>query len=241
MDMRLTLILFIAAHALGFYYFPSKVRDAGIGGFLSSFVFYVISVLLVFAAALDFVLFLYALTLILFHLLAEIPFTLLRRRWGSGIPGRIIFFAEELLHGAFFAFIAYIYSARWTSPQPWRSVRAFLNQASLDYSQVLSFFCLVILLLLPLSRIIRMLLPCDKEERLPLSGTAGCAERLLYSVTLYMGSMPAFAIVFAVRSLVYTPLMVRGGEKTCRVLAESCLSAILAFAVFSLVSPFIRY
>lgn len=241
MDMRLTLILFIAAHALGFYYFPSVVRDGSIWGFLSGIVFYMLSILLVFAPALDFILFLYAMTLLLFHLLAELPFTFLRRRWKGGVPFRIFFFAEEILHLVFFAVLAYIYSARWTSPSPWRSVRAFLNQAALDYSQVLSFICLVILLLLPAIRLIRMLLPDVKEDRVPISGFAGCAERLLYAMAFYMGSMPACAIIFAVRSLIYTPVMIRSGEKAYRVLAESCLSALSAFAVFTLVSPFIHY
>lgn len=241
MDMRLTLILFIAAHALGFYYFPSKVRDGSIWGFLSSFVFYAISVLLVFASALDFILFLYALTLILFHLVAEIPFTLSRRKWTGDISCRVFFFAEELLHYVFFTFLAYIYSMRWDSPQPWRSIRAFLNQASLDYSQVLSFLCLVLLLILPACKVIRMLLPEGREEKVSMTAVSGCLERLLYSAALYMGSMPAFAIIFAVRSLLYAPMMIRNGGKAYSVLAESCLSALLAFAVFSLVSPFIHY
>lgn len=241
MDMRLAVILFITAHALGSYYFPERVRDGSVWGLLSSFVFYALSILLIFAAALDQILFLYALTLLLFHILVDIPFYFMRRRWSEGTSYRILFFSEEVLHGAFLTFIAFIYSTRWSSPTPWRSVRTFLNQASLDYSQVLSALCLFLLILLPAGKVIRMCLPERREEKIPLSAASGCAERVMYSICLYMGSVPAFAIVFLVKSLIYTPCMVKSGEKVNRVLITSVLSALFVFALFGLVSPFIHY
>ena len=241
MDMRLTFILFLSAHLLGFFYFPLKVRDGGVGGYISSFAFYALAVFLLFAPTLDNILFFYALTLILFHILLDLPFFFLRRRFVNPLQKAIFFFSEEALHLIFFSILSYIYSARWTSPTPWRGVRSFLNQASLDYSQVLSFIALLLLLFAVSSRIISLIIITQDESKHPFTSLAMCLERCLYAAALYLNSPLAFALIFASRMAFTAPALIKNGEKTYKVLLEGVLSALLAFSSYTLVSPFIHY
>ena len=241
MGMRLTFILFLSAHLLGSFYFPLMVRDGGVGGYVSSLVFYVLAVFLLFAPTLDNILFFYALTLILFHIIVDLSFSFLRRRFVNSLQKAVFFFSEEAIHLLFFAVLSYIYSARWTSPTPWRSVRSFLNQASLDYSQVLSFIALLLLLFAVSSRIISFIIITRDESKRPFTSFAMCLERCLYATALYLNSPLAFAIIFASRMAVTAPALIKNGEKTYQVLLEGVLSALLAFSSYTLVSPFIHY
>ncbi len=241
MEFRLVFIVFFTAHCLGRYAFPPKLALSSWGAYLSSLVFYCFSLLLVFAPALYSVTMYYAIMMMVFYLLISFFCFLVSRKKERNW----FFFFTEILETAFILAIAYVYTARWDSLSPWRDIRAILDGLSLDYSQVMSYIALLVLLL-PFSNVlIKKILPekgeVIAEERHFKGSFLGSIERVLYALCLYTGGVVLMGLIFLTKIFIFSFQMRKSPIWGYRLYAGSILSMILAMLSFYLVQPFIHF
>ena len=132
-------MLFLCAHAFGFYYFSSFREGKKFLRLIPEFLIYTIALALVFAPVLDGNNYLYALSILILHLLLSVIYFFTAGRSGNEKMRDTVFVIFEILKIAAFAALAFLHSVRWGSFEPWRQVRFFLDRFALDYNQVLSF------------------------------------------------------------------------------------------------------
>ena len=163
MDMRQAFMLFLCAHAFGFYYFSSFREGKKFWRLIPEFLIYTIALALVFAPVLDGNNYLYALSILILHLLLSVIYFFTAGRSGNEKVRDTVFVIFEILKIAAFAALAFLHSVRWGSFEPWRQVRFFLDRFALDYNQVLSFAFTLVLIIRPANVIIRKLLSLIEE------------------------------------------------------------------------------
>ena len=205
MDMRQALMLFTLAHALGYYYLSSFKADRKAVRLAPELLLYILAVTLVFSPVLDGNNWLYALTIVVFHIVVTPVVYLVSRRGGRA--RYISFIIVEAVRMTGFTVMAFVYSVRWGAFEPWRDVRFLLMEYALDFDQVLSYAFAFVVLLRPVNIVVRSLLSLvdggDEEEledggrrRLSVGPLVGIVERMFYFAMAVHGSWIAFAIVF---------------------------------------------
>ena len=193
-------MLFVSAHVLGFYYFSSFRKDRSALRLIPELVLYVFAVALVFSPVLDGNNYLYALTIILFHLITAPVVFFVTKKAEKERTGSLVFVITELAGLAGYAAMAFFYSVRWGSFEPWRPVRFFLAEAGLNFNQVLSWVFAALVLIRPVNILIRKLnvfaAEGETEHRHVSGAFTGVVERLLYFGLCIAGSWFGFALVF---------------------------------------------
>ena len=167
MDMRQALMLFTLAHALGYYYLSSFKADRKAVRLAPELLLYILAVTLVFSPVLDGNNWLYALTIVVFHLVVTPVVYLVSRRGGRA--RYVTFIIVEAVRMTGFTVMAFVYSVRWGAFEPWRDVRFLLMEYALDFDQVLSYAFAFVVLLRPVNIVVRSLLSLvdggDEEEQ----------------------------------------------------------------------------
>ena len=187
MDMRQALMLFTLAHALGYYYLSSFKADRKAVRLVPELLLYILAVTLVFSPVLDGNNWLYALTIVVFHIVVTPVVYLVSRRGGRA--RYISFIIVEAVRMTGFTVMAFVYSVRWGAFEPWRDVRFLLMEYALDFDQVLSYAFAFVVLLRPVNIVVRSLLSLvdggDEEEqedggrcRLSVGPLVGIVERM---------------------------------------------------------------
>lgn len=241
MDMRQAFMLFTLAHCLGFYYFSSFKQMRSWARLIPELILYCLAVVLVFLPVLDGNNFLYALTIVVFHILVSPLLWLVTRRSTTGKARSAVFFTVELVRITGFAVMAFFFSVRWGSFEPWREVRFFLVEAGLDYNQVLAALFTVVLVIRPANIIVKKVLaiPDEECEVRHFSGAAtGIIERLFYMAMLLYGSYVAFAVCFFAKCTLFCFAVRKDGEYGLRLYMGSLVSALLCLPVALIARPF---
>ncbi len=241
MAFRLVFIVFLTAHCLGRYAFPTKLAVSSWGSYFTSLVFYFFSLLLIFAPALYSVTMFYAAAMMVFYLLISFFYFLVSRKKERAW----FFFFTELLEIVFLLAISYVYTMRWDGLSPWRDIRTILDGLSLDYSQVMSYIALLVFLLPVSNVLIKKILPKKGEalaEERHLSGAFfGSVERVLYAFCLYSGEPVFLGLIFFTKICIFTLQVRKSPVWGSRLFVGSALSLILSMLFFYLVQPFIHF
>ena len=235
MDMRQAFMLFLCAHAFGFYYFSSFREGKKFWRLIPEFLIYTIALALVFAPVLDGNNYLYALSILILHLLLSLIYFLTAGRSGNEKVRDTVFVIFEILKIAAFAALAFLHSVRWGSFEPWRQVRFFLDRFALDYNQVLSFAFSLVLIIRPANVIIRKLLSLIEEGQNENTGyrgsVTGIIERLLYVYSIFCGSWLSFAIFFFAKCALFSLVIRKKEDYGMRLYTGSVLSALCVIPV----------
>ena len=235
MDMRQAFMLFLCAHAFGFYYFSSFREGKKFWRLIPEFLIYTIALALVFAPVLDGNNYLYALSILILHLLLSVIYFFTAGRSGNEKVRDTVFVIFELLKIAAFAALAFLHSVRWGSFEPWRQVRFFLDRFALDYNQVLSFAFALVLIMRPANVIIRKLLSLIEEGQNENTGyrgsVTGIIERLLYVYSIFCGSWLSFAIFFFAKCALFSLVIRKKEDYGMRLYTGSVLSALCVIPV----------
>ena len=235
MDMRQAFMLFLCAHAFGFYYFSSFREGKKFWRLIPEFLIYTIALALVFAPVLDGNNYLYALSILILHLLLSLIYFFTAGRSGNEKVRDTVFVIFEILKIAAFAALAFLHSVRWGSFEPWRQVRFFLDRFALDYNQVLSFAFSLVLIIRPANVIIRKLLSLIKEGQNENTGyrgsVTGIIERLLYVYSIFCGSWLSFAIFFFAKCALFSLVIRKKEDYGMRLYTGSVLSALCVIPV----------
>ena len=230
MDMRQAFMLFLCAHAFAFYYFSSFGQGKKPWRLIIEFLIYTIAIALVFSPVLDGNNYLYALSILILHLLLSVIYFFTAGRSGNEKVRDTVFVIFEILKIAAFAALAFLHSVRWGSFEPWRQVRFFLDRFALDYNQVLSFAFTLVLIIRPANVIIRKLLSLIEEgqnENTRYSGSViGIIERLLYAYSVFYGSWLAFAVFFFAKCALFSLVIRKREDYGMRLYTGSVLSAL---------------
>lgn len=235
MDMRQAFMLFLCAHAFGFYYFSSFREGKKFWRLIPEFLIYTIALALVFAPVLDGNNYLYALSILILHLLLSVIYFFTAGRSGNEKVRDTVFVIFEILKIAAFAALAFLHSVRWGSFEPWRQVRFFLDRFALDYNQVLSFAFALVLIMRPANVIIRKLLSLIEEGQNENTGyrgsVTGIIERLLYVYSIFCGSWLSFAIFFFAKCALFSLVIRKKADYGMRLYTGSVLSALCVIPV----------
>ncbi len=235
MDMRQAFMLFLCAHAFGFYYFSSFREGKKFRRLIPEFLIYTIALALVFAPVLDGNNYLYALSILILHLLLSVIYFFTAGRSGNEKVRDTVFVIFEILKIAAFAALAFLHSVRWGSFEPWRQVRFFLDRFALDYNQVLSFAFTLVLIMRPANVIIRKLLSLMEEGQNENTGyrgsVTGIIERLLYVYSIFCGSWLSFAIFFFAKCALFSLVIRKKEDYGMRLYTGSVLSALCVIPV----------
>ena len=228
-------MLFLCAHAFGFYYFSSFREGKKFWRLIPEFLIYTIALALVFAPVLDGNNYLYALSILILHLLLSLIYFFTAGRSGNEKVRDTVFVIFEILKIAAFAALAFLHSVRWGSFEPWRQVRFFLDRFALDYNQVLSFAFTLVLIMRPANVIIRKLLSLIKEGQNENTGyrgsVTGIIERLLYVYSIFCGSWLSFAIFFFAKCALFSLVIRKKEDYGMRLYTGSVLSALCVIPV----------
>lgn len=228
-------MLFLCAHAFGFYYFSSFREGKKFWRLIPEFLIYTIALALVFAPVLDGNNYLYALSILILHLLLSVIYFFTAGRSGNEKVRDTVFVIFELLKIAAFAALAFLHSVRWGSFEPWRQVRFFLDRFALDYNQVLSFAFTLVLIMRPANVIIRKLLSLIEEGQNENTGyrgsVTGIIERLLYVYSIFCGSWLSFAIFFFAKCALFSLVIRKKEDYGMRLYTGSVLSALCVIPV----------
>lgn len=228
-------MLFLCAHAFGFYYFSSFREGKKFWRLIPEFLIYTIALALVFAPVLDGNNYLYALSILILHLLLSVIYFFTAGRSGNEKVRDTVFVIFELLKIAAFAALAFLHSVRWGSFEPWRQVRFFLDRFALDYNQVLSFAFTLVLIMRPANVIIRKLLSLIEEGQNENTGyrgsVTGIIERLLYVYSIFCGSWLSFAIFFFAKCALFSLVIRKKEDYGMRLYTGSVLSALWVIPV----------
>lgn len=228
-------MLFLCAHAFGFYYFSSFREGKKFWRLIPEFLIYTIALALVFAPVLDGNNYLYALSILILHLLLSVIYFFTAGRSGNEKVRDTVFVIFELLKIAAFAALAFLHSVRWGSFEPWRQVRFFLDRFALDYNQVLSFAFALVLIMRPANVIIRKLLSLIEEGQNENTGyrgsVTGIIERLLYVYSIFCGSWLSFAIFFFAKCALFSLVIRKKEDYGMRLYTGSVLSALCVIPV----------
>ena len=228
-------MLFLCAHAFGFYYFSSFREGKKFWRLIPEFLIYTIALALVFAPVLDGNNYLYALSILILHLLLSVIYFFTAGRSGNEKVRDTVFVIFELLKIAAFAALAFLHSVRWGSFEPWRQVRFFLDRFALDYNQVLSFAFALVLIIRPANVIIRKLLSLIEEGQNENTGyrgsVTGIIERLLYVYSIFCGSWLSFAIFFFAKCALFSLVIRKKEDYGMRLYTGSVLSALCVIPV----------
>ena len=228
-------MLFLCAHAFGFYYFSSFREGKKFWRLIPEFLIYTIALALVFAPVLDGNNYLYALSILILHLLLSLIYFFTAGRSGNEKVRDTVFVIFEILKIAAFAALAFLHSVRWGSFEPWRQVRFFLDRFALDYNQVLSFAFSLVLIIRPANVIIRKLLSLIKEGQNENTGyrgsVTGIIERLLYVYSIFCGSWLSFAIFFFAKCALFSLVIRKKEDYGMRLYTGSVLSALCVIPV----------
>ena len=228
-------MLFLCAHAFGFYYFSSFREGKKFWRLIPEFLIYTIALALVFAPVLDGNNYLYALSILILHLLLSVIYFFTAGRSGNEKVRDTVFVIFELLKIAAFAALAFLHSVRWRSFEPWRQVRFFLDRFALDYNQVLSFAFTLVLIMRPANVIIRKLLSLIEEGQNENTGyrgsVTGIIERLLYVYSIFCGSWLSFAIFFFAKCALFSLVIRKKEDYGMRLYTGSVLSALCVIPV----------
>ena len=211
-------MLFLCAHAFGFYYFSSFREGKKFRRLIPEFLIYTIALALVFAPVLDGNNYLYALSMLILHLLLSVIYFLTAGRSGNEKVRDTVFVIFEILKIAAFAALAFLHSVRWGSFEPWRQVRFFLDRFALDYNQVLSFAFTLVLIMRPANVIIRKLLSLMEEGQNENTG--------LYAYSVFYGSWFSFAVFFFAKCALFSLVIRKREDYGMRLYAGSVLSAL---------------
>lgn len=247
MDMRQALMLFTLAHALGYYYLSSFKADRKAVRLVPELLLYILAVTLVFSPVLDGNNWLYALTIVVFHLVVTPVVYLVSRRGGRA--RYISFIIVEAVRMTGFTVMAFVYSVRWGAFEPWRDVRFLLMEYALDFDQVLSYAFAFVVLLRPVNIVVRSLLSLidggDEEEqedggrrRLSVGPLVGIVERMFYFAMAVHGSWIAFAIVFFAKCALFCLAIRDDADYGQRLYIGSILSAFAVIPVAFIARPF---
>ena len=235
MDMRQAFMLFLCAHAFGFYYFSSFREGKKFWRLIPEFLIYTIALAMVFAPVLDGNNYLYALSILILHLLLSVIYFFTAGRSGNEKVRDTVFVIFEILKIAAFAALAFLHSVRWGSFEPWRQVRFFLDRFALDYNQVLSFAFALVLIIRPANVIIRKLLSLMEEGQNENTGyrgsVTGIIERLLYVYSIFCGSWLSFAIFFFAKCALFSLVIRKKEDYGMRLYTGSVLSALCVIPV----------
>lgn len=228
-------MLFLCAHAFGFYYFSSFREGKKFRRLIPEFLIYTIALALVFAPVLDGNNYLYALSILILHLLLSVIYFFTAGRSGNEKVRDTVFVIFEILKIAAFAALAFLHSVRWGSFEPWRQVRFFLDRFALDYNQVLSFAFTLVLIMRPANVIIRKLLSLMEEGQNENTGyrgsVTGIIERLLYVYSIFCGSWLSFAIFFFAKCALFSLVIRKKEDYGMRLYTGSVLSALCVIPV----------
>ena len=228
-------MLFVCAHGFGFYYFSSFREGKKFRRLIPEFLIYTIALALVFAPVLDGNNYLYALSILILHLLLSVIYFFTAGRSGNEKVRDTVFVIFELLKIAAFAALAFLHSVRWGSFEPWRQVRFFLDRFALDYNQVLSFAFALVLIMRPANVIIRKLLSLIEEGQNENTGyrgsVTGIIERLLYVYSIFCGSWLSFAIFFFAKCALFSLVIRKKEDYGMRLYTGSVLSALCVIPV----------
>ena len=228
-------MLFLCAHAFGFYYFSSFREGKKFWRLIPEFLIYTIALALVFAPVLDGNNYLYALSILILHLLLSVIYFFTAGRSGNEKVRDTVFVIFEILKIAAFAALAFLHSVRWGSFEPWRQVRFFLDRFALDYNQVLSFAFSLVLIMRPANVIIRKLLSLMEEGQNENTGyrgsVTGIIERLLYVYSIFCGSWLSFAIFFFAKCALFSLVIRKKEDYGMRLYTGSVLSALCVIPV----------
>lgn len=228
-------MLFLCAHAFGFYYFSSFREGKKFWRLIPEFLIYTIALALVFAPVLDGNNYLYALSILILHLLLSVIYFFTAGRSGNEKVRDTVFVIFEILKIAAFAALAFLHSVRWGSFEPWRQVRFFLDRFALDYNQVLSFAFALVLIMRPANVIIRKLLSLIEEGQNENTGyrgsVTGIIERLLYVYSIFCGSWLSFAIFFFAKCALFSLVIRKKEDYGMRLYTGSVLSALCVIPV----------
>ena len=228
-------MLFLCAHAFGFYYFSSFREGKKFWRLIPEFLIYTIALALVFAPVLDGNNYLYALSILILHLLLSVIYFFTAGRSGNEKVRDTVFVIFEILKIAAFAALAFLHSVRWGSFEPWRQVRFFLDRFALDYNQVLSFAFSLVLIMRPANVIIRKLLSLIEEGQNENTGyrgsVTGIIERLLYVYSIFCGSWLSFAIFFFAKCALFSLVIRKKEDYGMRLYTGSVLSALCVIPV----------
>ena len=228
-------MLFLCAHAFGFYYFSSFREGKKFRRLIPEFLIYTIALALVFAPVLDGNNYLYALSILILHLLLSVIYFFTAGRSGNEKVRDTVFVIFEILKIAAFAALAFLHSVRWGSFEPWRQVRFFLDRFALDYNQVLSFAFSLVLIIRPANVIIRKLLSLIEEGQNENTGyrgsVTGIIERLLYVYSIFCGSWLSFAIFFFAKCALFSLVIRKKEDYGMRLYTGSVLSALCVIPV----------
>ena len=228
-------MLFLCAHAFGFYYFSSFREGKKFWRLIPEFLIYTIALALVFAPVLDGNNYLYALSILILHLLLSLIYFFTAGRSGNEKVRDTVFVIFEILKIAAFAALAFLHSVRWGSFEPWRQVRFFLDRFALDYNQVLSFAFALVLIIRPANVIIRKLLSLIEEGQNENTGyrgsVTGIIERLLYVYSIFCGSWLSFAIFFFAKCALFSLVIRKKEDYGMRLYTGSVLSALCVIPV----------
>lgn len=228
-------MLFLCAHAFGFYYFSSFREGKKFWRLIPEFLIYTIALALVFAPVLDGNNYLYALSILILHLLLSVIYFFTAGRSGNEKVRDTVFVIFEILKIAAFAALAFLHSVRWGSFEPWRQVRFFLDRFALDYNQVLSFAFALVLIMRPANVIIRKLLSLMEEGQNENTGyrgsVTGIIERLLYVYSIFCGSWLSFAIFFFAKCALFSLVIRKKEDYGMRLYTGSVLSALCVIPV----------
>ena len=228
-------MLFLCAHAFGFYYFSSFREGKKFWRLIPEFLIYTIALAMVFAPVLDGNNYLYALSILILHLLLSVIYFFTAGRSGNEKVRDTVFVIFEILKIAAFAALAFLHSVRWGSFEPWRQVRFFLDRFALDYNQVLSFAFSLVLIIRPANVIIRKLLSLIEEGQNENTGyrgsVTGIIERLLYVYSIFCGSWLSFAIFFFAKCALFSLVIRKKEDYGMRLYTGSVLSALCVIPV----------
>lgn len=261
--MRQAFMLFTLAHAVGFYWLSSFRSDRKLWRLVVEILLYTVAVALVFAPVLDGNNYLYALVLVVFHLIVAPVDYFAMRHISSAKARAVLFFAIELFTLAGFAVMAFFHAVRWGAFEPWREVRFLLSSLDLDYSQVLAWAFALAIALRPAGVLIRKILDAveiwkdegaqpgdggsgegadevaDTLAQRHLSGAAvGCIERLCLLAAAFLGSWTAFGLVMVSKAVLFCLAVRKDPSWGMRVYVGSLLSAFTVLVLVAVAKPF---
>lgn len=243
MDLRQAFMLFTLAHAVGYYHLSSFKVDRRPWRLVVEILLYILAVALVFAPVLDGNNYLYALTIIVFHLVTAPLAYILGRVVHSSRARSILFFTVEGVTLAGFLVMAFFYSVRWGAFVPWRQVRFLLSSFGFSYEQVLAWaFCLSIALR-PANIVVKKVLAAIGEEGEAeeghISGAAvGVIERLCLLASALLGSWPAFGLTLCFKAFLFAMPVRRNPEWGMRVYVGTLLSVLFTLLPLAFAKPF---
>lgn len=243
MDLRQAFMLFTLAHAVGYYHLSSFKVDRRPWRLVVELILYILATALVFAPVLDGNNFLYALTIIVFHLVTAPLSYILGRVVHSSRVRSVLFFTVEGVTLAGFLVMAFFYSVRWGAFVPWRQVRFLLSSFGFSYDQVLAWaFCLAIALR-PANIVIKKVLAAIGEEgeveEDHISGAAvGIIERLCLLASALLGSWLAFGLTLCFKAFLFAMPIRHNPQWGMRVYVGTLLSALSTLLPLAFAKPF---